>query len=135
LKSEIHGHRYEIAIDCWWRLKDHMNNALEISLKRLVIASALLAAVTISLPRAAQADTSSTLAIAGAAAIVGALLIDGNNHPYYVNNNRRYYVSQDSANYYRSHHKTMQRRAYVPEREYPVANGYNYNNSNNYNHR
>lgn len=104
-----------------------MNNVLEISLKRLVIASALLAAVTFSLPRAAQADTASTVAIAaGAAAIVGALLIDGNNRPYYVNNNRRYYVSQSQASYYRNHHHVVQRRAYVPENEYPVANGYNH---------
>lgn len=107
-----------------------MNNVLEISFKRVVIASALLAAVTISLPKAAQADTASTMAIAGAAAIVGALLIDGNNRPYYVNNNHRYYVSQSQANYYRAHHHVVQRRAYVPENEYPVANGNGY-----YNHR
>lgn len=103
-----------------------MNNALQISLKRLVVASALLTAATFSLPHAAQANTTSTIAIAaGAAAIVGALLIDGNNRPYYVKNNHRYYVSQSQANAYRSQHHTVQRRAYVPENEYPVASGYN----------
>ena len=53
--------------------------------------------------------------------IVGALLIDANNRPYYVKNNRRYYVTQPEAQYYRSHHHVVQRRAYVPEQEYPVA--------------
>src|ERR1700722_7637408 len=101
-----------------------MNNVLEISIKRLVIASALLAAARISLPKPAAADTPSTLAIAGAAAVLGALLIDGNNRPYYVNNNHRYYVSQSQANYFRPHHHVVQRRAYVPENEYPVANGH-----------
>jgi hypothetical protein len=101
-----------------------MNDVLEISLKRLVVASALLVATIISVPRAAQADTASTIAIAaGAAAIVGALLIDGNNKPYYVNNNHRYYVTPAQASYYRGHHRTVERRAYVPEGEYPIANG------------
>jgi hypothetical protein len=70
----------------------------------------------------AKADTASTAAIvAGAAAIVGALLVDANNRPYYVNNGHRYYVSQAEANYWRGHHHVVQRRAYVPEQEYPVA--------------
>jgi hypothetical protein len=69
----------------------------------------------------ARADTSSTMAIAGAAAIVGALLLDGNNRPYYVQNNRRYYVSQQEANTWRQRHHVVQRQAWVPEREYPVA--------------
>jgi hypothetical protein len=112
-----------------------MNNVLEISLRRLVLASALVAAATFSLPRAAQANTSSTLAIAGAAAIVGALLIDGNNRPYYVNNNRRYYVSQSQASYYRNHHQMVQRRAYVPENEYPVARGHEASRYDQDNHR
>jgi 3-hydroxy-3-methylglutaryl CoA synthase len=75
----------------------------------------------------ALADTASTAAIvAGAAAIVGALLIDANNRPYYVNNGRRYYVTQDEANSWKQHHRVVQRRAYVPEQEYPVArNPYN----------
>jgi hypothetical protein len=108
-----------------------MNNVMEVSLRRLVIASALVAAATFSLPRVAQANTTSTIAIAaGAAAIVGALLIDGNNRPYYVNNNRRYYVSQSQASYYRNHHQMVQRRAYVPENEYPVARGHEYNQYN-----
>jgi hypothetical protein len=73
-------------------------------------------------PRVAMADTASTAAIiAGAAAITGALLYDANNKPYYVRDNRRYYVSQGQANYYRGHHHIVQRRAYVPENEYPVA--------------
>jgi hypothetical protein len=71
---------------------------------------------------AAKADTASTAAIiAGAAAIVGALIYDNNNRPYYVRNNKRYYVTQNEAQYYRSHHQVTQRRAYVPENEYPVA--------------
>ena len=69
----------------------------------------------------ARADTSSTLAIAGAAAIVGALLLDNNNRPYYVQNNHRYYVSQQEATYWRHRHHVVQRQAWVPEREYPVA--------------
>ena len=72
-------------------------------------------------PAPAKADTTSTALIAvGAAAIVGALLYDGNNRPYYVRDNHRYYVSQDEAQYYRGHHRTYQRQAFVPEREYPV---------------
>lgn len=75
----------------------------------------------------AKADTASTIAIAGAAAaIVGALLYDGNNHPYYIRNGHRYYVSQQTANYYREHHPGYERRAYVPEREYPVAPGHDW---------
>lgn len=70
----------------------------------------------------AKADTASTAAIAiGAAAIVGALLIDNNNRPYYVNGGRRYYVTQSEAGYWKQHHRVVQRRAYVPEQEYPVA--------------
>ena len=61
-----------------------------------------------------------TFAAWGTAAIVGALVYDSNNHPYYVRNNRRYYVTQQEAGYYRSHHQGVERRAYVPEREYPV---------------
>ena len=96
------------------------------SLKGLTVGAALVAAVTISLPRPAQADTTSTALIAvGAAAIVGALLYDGNKRPYYIKNNRRYYVSQDTATYYRSHHQGYMRHAWVPEREYPVAQNYN----------
>jgi acyl-coenzyme A thioesterase PaaI-like protein len=71
---------------------------------------------------AAKADTASTAAIvAGAAAIVGALLYDSNSRPYYVRNDHRYYVTQGEAQYYRSHHRGVVRRAYVPEQEYPVA--------------
>ncbi len=69
---------------------------------------------------AAKADTASTVAIAaGAAAIVGALLYDGNQQPYYVRNNRHYYVSQSEANYYRGHHRSVQRNVYVAQ---PVIN-------------
>ena len=74
------------------------------------------------MPTAAKADTASTAAIAaGAAAIVGALLYDSSNRPYYIRNNHRYYVTQSEAQQYRSHHNGQMRRAYVPEREYPVA--------------
>jgi hypothetical protein len=78
---------------------------------------------------AARADTASTVAIvAGAAAIVGALLVDGSGRPYYVNQGRRYYVSQDQANYWRQHHRVVERRAYVPEQEYPVGRNPYYDN-------
>jgi len=75
---------------------------------------------TSSIP--AAADTGSTAAIAvGAAAIVGALLYDGNNRPYYVRNNHRYYVTAGEANAYRSRHPGgVERRAFVPEKEYDV---------------
>ncbi|MGP6156763.1 MAG: hypothetical protein ACLPYS_04465 [Vulcanimicrobiaceae bacterium] len=100
-----------------------MKDAVGNSLRRLVVASALLGTAAVSLSGAAQANTTSTIAIAaGAAAIVGALLIDGNNQPYYIYNNQRHYVSQDQANYYRQHHRVVQRRAYVPESEYPIYN-------------
>jgi hypothetical protein len=69
-----------------------------------MMAATLATVAIIPLPRPAQADTGSTLLIAGAAAaIVGSLLIDSNNQPYYVNNGRHVYVSQDTARYYRSH--------------------------------
>ena len=70
----------------------------------------------------AKADATSTALIAaGAAAIIGALLYDGNGRPYYVRGGHRYYVTQSEANFYRSHHPGYERRAYVPEREFPVA--------------
>jgi hypothetical protein len=69
----------------------------------------------------AKADTASTAAIvAGAAGIVGALLYDANNHPYYIRGGHRYYVTAGEANYYRSHHHGVERRAFVPEQEYDV---------------
>jgi hypothetical protein len=86
------------------------------------------------IPAPAKADTTSTVLIAaGAAAIVGALLYDSSSHPYYVRDNQRYYVTHNEALYYRSHHRGYERRAYVPEQEYPVArNPYhgNWQNSN-----
>jgi len=85
------------------------------------IASLLVAGMLVA-PQPAPADTASTAAIiAGAMGIVGALLIDANNRPYYVKNNHRYYVSQPEAQYYRSHHRVVQRQAWVPEQEYPIA--------------
>jgi hypothetical protein len=97
------------------------------SLAATAAGTTLLAAVSFGMPRPAQADTASTVAIAaGAAAIVGALLSDGSGHPYYVRNNRRYYVTQDEASYYRSHHHVVQRSAWVPENEYPVARNVRY---------
>ena len=96
-----------------------MNKAL--ILKRAAAIGALIVAGTFIAPQPAKADTASTIAIAaGAAAIVGALVYDSSNHPYYVRNNRRYYVTQQEATYYRGHHQGVERRAYVPEREYPV---------------
>ena len=87
-----------------------------------VLGSLALAGTLAGTATPAKADTASTIAIAaGAAAIVGALLYDGSNHPYYVRNNHRYYVTQGEATYYRGHHPGTERRAYVPEQEYPVA--------------
>ncbi len=90
---------------------------LSTALGGVLVAGAL---ATTSMP--AAADTASTAAIAaGAAAIVGALLYDGSNHPYYVRNNHRYYVTQNEAQYYRSRHRGgVERRAFVPEKEYDV---------------
>lgn len=97
------------------------------ALKGLAVGTALVAAITISLPRPVQADTTSTALFAvGAAAIVGALLYDGNNQPYYVKNNRRYYVSRNEAAYYRSHHHLVQRQAWVQEYDYPVQRNAGY---------
>jgi hypothetical protein len=91
-------------------------------LKRATAIASLIVAGTLVAPQPAAADTESTAAIIGAAAgIVGALLIGANNQPYYVKNNHRYYVTQPEAQYYRSHHRVVQRQAYVPEQEYPVA--------------
>jgi hypothetical protein len=115
------GHRHQ------WRFKVDMTDSVQRSLRTLVVGTALVSAVTISIPKIAQANTTSTALIAaGAAAIVGALLIDSNNRPYYVNNDRRYYVSQNEATYYRSHHRTVQRQAWVPESEYPVQRNAGY---------
>jgi hypothetical protein len=86
------------------------------------LAGALVLGAVVGTPSIAKADTASTAAIiAGAAGIVGALLYDNNNRPYYVRNNRRYYVTQNEAQYYRGHHRGVERRAFVPEQEYPVA--------------
>jgi hypothetical protein len=90
-------------------------------LPALIAGSVALGAFAGPAAQPARADTASTLAIAGAAAIVGALLIDGNNRPYYVQNNRRYYVSQQEATVWRQRHHVVRRQAWVPEREYPVA--------------
>ena len=104
-----------------------MTNPYQAVLGRIAIGTAIVAALSISLPRPVQADTTSTALFAvGAAAIVGALLYDGNNHPYYVRNNQRYYVSQGQAAYYRNHHRMVQRQAWVPENEYPAHYGGNY---------
>jgi len=76
-------------------------------------------------PSVARADTASTAAIiAGAAAITGALIYDSSNHPYYVQSGRRYYVTPSQATWYRQHHRGTERRAYIPETEYPVARTY-----------
>jgi hypothetical protein len=93
--------------------------------KAFTVVAALLAAIGISRPVPAAADTSSAI-ISAAGMIVGALLIDSNNHPYYVRDNRRYYVTQDEASYYRSHHRVVQRQAWVPEEEYPVRRNAGY---------
>jgi len=90
-------------------------------------ASAGMLAIALSMgaPSMVRADAGSTAAIiAGAAAIAGALIYDSSNHPYYVQNGHRYYVSQQEAAYYRGHHRGYERRAYVPEPEYPVSRAY-----------
>lgn len=113
-----------------------MTEPIRTSLKHLALGTALVATVSISIPRPAQADTASTaLIVAGAASIVGALLIGANNQPYYVRDNQRYYVSQDEANYYRSHRHTVERQAWVPENEYPVGRngGYHVQQQSNHN--
>ncbi|HEV3156831.1 MAG TPA: hypothetical protein VGZ00_05735 [Candidatus Baltobacteraceae bacterium] len=96
------------------------------TLRLSTLAVALAATLTMGVTSPARADTGSTAAIiAGAAAIVGALIYDSNNHPYYVRDGHRYYVTEQQAGYYRQHHHGNERRAYVPEQEYPVARSYN----------
>ncbi|HUY41417.1 MAG TPA: hypothetical protein VMV82_07605 [Candidatus Dormibacteraeota bacterium] len=71
---------------------------------KLVLASGVLAAALVAMPRPASADTTSTIAIAAAAAlIVGAIAYDNSGRPYYERDNRRWYVSREAANYYRYH--------------------------------
>ncbi|MHB8432883.1 MAG: hypothetical protein ACYC8W_01800 [Candidatus Tyrphobacter sp.] len=71
---------------------------------KLVLASGVLAAALVAMPRPASADTTSTIAIAAAAAlIVGAIAYDSSGRPYYERDNRRWYVSREAANYYRYH--------------------------------
>jgi hypothetical protein len=93
-------------------------------LRVTTLASALSVAVTMGAPSMVRADTTSTAIIAGAAAIAGALIYDSSNHPYYVQSGRRYYVTDEQAKWYRAHHHGIERRAYVPEPEYPVAREY-----------
>jgi hypothetical protein len=70
----------------------------------LLFAAATATFALATVPRPAQADTTSTVAIvAAAAAIIGTVLVDSNNQPYYVNNGRHVYVSQNTATYYRAH--------------------------------
>jgi hypothetical protein len=91
------------------------------------LAGMLSVALTTGAPSMARADAGSTAAIiAGAAAIVGAIIYDSSNRPYYVRNERRYYITEDEAVWYRRHHRGYERRAYVPEQEYPVARDYDH---------
>jgi hypothetical protein len=86
----------------------------------------LFAASVTGVPRIASADTTSTAAIiAGAAAIAGALIYDSQNHPYYIRDRHRYYVTDEQARWYKQHHHGSERRAYVPEQEYPPTHAYN----------
>jgi hypothetical protein len=69
-----------------------------------LVAAALGAVAIVPFARPAQADTTSTAALAlAAAAIVGTLLVDSNNQQYYVSNGRHIYVGQNTARYYRAH--------------------------------
>jgi hypothetical protein len=107
------------------------NRLTEVALAALVITGAVGGTQS-----AVRADTASTAAIAaGAAAIVGAILYDGNNRPYYVRDHHRYYVTRAEEGYYRGHHPGTERRAYVPEREYPVARDPYHGNNHGGNHR
>ena len=92
---------------------------------KVLAVGALSVAATMGVPSMARADTTSTAIIAGAAAIAVALFYDSSNHPYYVREGHRYYVTDQQASYYRQHHQGWERRAYVPEREYPIARSYN----------
>jgi hypothetical protein len=69
-----------------------------------LFAATLASVAILPLAKPAQADTTSTVLLAtAAAAIVGAILIDANHQPYYVDNGRHIYVSQNTATYYRAH--------------------------------
>lgn len=77
---------------------------LKSNLTKIVLATGMLAATMIALPKPASADTGSTIAIAAAAAaIVGAIAYDSQGRPYYMRDRQRFYVSQDTANYWRFH--------------------------------
>lgn len=97
----------------------------------LLMAATLATVAVLPVPRPAQADTASTLLIAGAAAmIVGALLVDSNNQPYYVSNGRHVYVSQSTAQYYHAHgnngnhYGEYQHGQYHGQQVYGYQNGY-----------
>lgn len=106
------------------------------SRRMAAVAGMLAIALSMGAPSVVRADTGSTAAIiAGAAAITGALIYDAGNHPYYVQSGHRYYVSQQQAVWYRGHHRGYERRAYVPEPEYPVAREYGNQGGRNDDHR
>jgi hypothetical protein len=72
--------------------------------RSFLVAGGLAAAFATGAPQPASADTASTAAIIGAAAIVGGLILDSNRHQYYyVRNGHRQYVDNNTAAYYRGH--------------------------------
>lgn len=96
----------------------------------LLMAATLATVAIIPVPRPAQADTGSTLLIAGAAAmIVGALLVDSHNQPYYVSNGRHIYVSQSTAVYYRAHHNNGNHYGEYQNGHYHGQQVYGYQNT------
>jgi len=72
--------------------------------RSFVLAGAVAATLTVSVPRPAAADTGSTAAIAAAALIVGGLIFDSSrNQYYYVSGGHRRYVDNNTASYRDNH--------------------------------
>jgi hypothetical protein len=84
---------------------EHMLSRFTKSIKSVAAKTALIGAMVasavVALPRPASADTTSTIAIAAAAAlIVGAIAYDNSGRPYYMRDGRRWYVSNDVGAYW-----------------------------------
>lgn len=74
------------------------------TIAKIVLATGVMAASVLALPRPAAADEASTAAIVAAAAlVVGAIAYDSTGRPYYMREGRRFYVAPAVANYYRFH--------------------------------
>jgi hypothetical protein len=88
-----------------------LTNVVKPTIAKIVLATGVLAASILALPRPAAANEASTAAIVAAAAlVVGAIAYDSGGRPYYLHEGRRFYVAPSVANYYRSHRWNHRRR-------------------------